>query len=266
MDIKAYISSGILETYALGVLPEAEQAELQQNLEKYPELVAELRKIEGDLENFALLHAENPPEALEKNIRATLFGEPTNENQIESNKIINSKAQKWTPKFWQIAASWAILALSVVANLMLYQNWQKSESKLAIASAQNIQMAQNEAVMNANFSNKLAVIENNSFKKVTLKGTESAIKAAANVYFNANTNEVYLTSLAMPTLPEGKQYQLWAIVNGKPVDAGLILANDSLGKMKLSPNAQAFAISIENIGGSTTAIGPKGAVLAVGSV
>ena len=74
MDIKAYISSGILETYALGVLPEAEQAELQQNLEKYPELVIELRKIEGDLENFALLHAQTPAETSEKNIRATHFG------------------------------------------------------------------------------------------------------------------------------------------------------------------------------------------------
>ena len=47
------------------------------------------------------------------------------------------------------------------------------------------------------------------------------------LYFNANN---------LPKSPNQKQYQLWAIVNGKPVDAGLVDATDSdsiFQKMKL---------------------------------
>jgi hypothetical protein len=63
---------------------------------------------------------------------------------------------------------------------------------------------------------------------------------------------VYLSSVKLPVAPEGKQYQLWAIVDGKPVDAGLLDNPETFEKMKSLGNAQAFAISLEAKGGSTT--------------
>jgi anti-sigma-K factor RskA len=59
----------------------------------------------------------------------------------------------------------------------------------------------------------------------------------------------------IPTPPEDKQYQLWAIVNGKPVDAGIfdLAANTNtavLQKMKPIADAQAFAITLEKKGGT----------------
>ncbi len=46
--------------------------------------------------------------------------------------------------------------------------------------------------------------------------------------------------------------QLWAIVEGKPVDAGMIDACSGLCKMKNISNASAFAITLEKRGGSPT--------------
>jgi anti-sigma-K factor RskA len=56
------------------------------------------------------------------------------------------------------------------------------------------------------------------------------------------------------TPPAGKQYQLWAIVDGKPVDAGMIDLNQPIvfQQMKTINSAQAFAVTIENVGGSAT--------------
>ena len=55
----------------------------------------------------------------------------------------------------------------------------------------------------------------------------------------------------MPQPSQGKQYQLWALVDGKPVDAGMVDANcTTVCKMKNIPKAQAFAITLEKAGGS----------------
>ena len=58
----------------------------------------------------------------------------------------------------------------------------------------------------------------------------------------------------MPKAPEGKEYQLWAIVDGKPVDLGMYDENNSqkLQAMKTISKPQAFAITLENKGGSPT--------------
>jgi hypothetical protein len=50
----------------------------------------------------------------------------------------------------------------------------------------------------------------------------------------------------LPAPALGKQYQLWAIVDGKPVDAGIISLQKEIykiQKMKSFGSAQAFAIT-----------------------
>jgi anti-sigma-K factor RskA len=54
-------------------------------------------------------------------------------------------------------------------------------------------------------------------------------------------------------LDSSLDYQLWAIVDGKPVDAGILKTTDVYAlpqKMISFSSAQAFAITIENKGGS----------------
>lgn len=265
MDIKAYISSGILESYALGATTPQETAEVEANLAAFPELAEELAKIQNSLEEYAILHAQTPPDSLKERTRKAIFEA---ESQASPNKFTVEKNEASFPKTnqWRMAASWALLALSLGANYYFFSQWKNTEGKLTVAQAQNTQMAKNEAALRTNYSTKIAIMQNDNFKKILLKGTTDAPNAVASVYFNPKNHEVFITSINMPALTKGKQYQLWAIVNGKPIDAGLINEADSLGKMKLSPNAQAFAISLENQGGSTTEAGPKGAVMVVGNV
>ena len=58
----------------------------------------------------------------------------------------------------------------------------------------------------------------------------------------------------LPKPRADKQYQLWAIVDGKPVDAGVFDVDGGAAFVKLKniPNAQAFAITLENKGGSAS--------------
>lgn len=265
MDLTNYISSGILESYALGATTAQETAEVEAMVAQYPELAAELAQIQEAMEEYVLLHAQTPPAGLKEKTHEAIFGAA--KEVPKANFTIEKNENNFTNTFgWRAAASWALLAMSVGANIYFFNEWKSTESKLVVAQSQNTQMAQNEVILKANYESKIAIMDNEAFKKITLKGTPDAPDAKASVYFNLNSKEVYLASMDMPELPTGKQYQLWAIIGGKPVDAGLISVIDSTGKMKISPNATAFAISIENTGGSTTEAGPKGAVLAVGAV
>jgi anti-sigma-K factor RskA len=75
----------------------------------------------------------------------------------------------------------------------------------------------------------------------------------AQVFWNTKTHDVFIADVSLPQAPSNKQYQLWAIVDGKPVDAGMISDAKNLAqKMKVFEKADAFAITLEKRGGSAT--------------
>ena len=83
-----------------------------------------------------------------------------------------------------------------------------------------------------------------------------------------NTGEVYIDPSNLPEAPSGKQYQLWAIVDGKPVDGGLIISTKKgdkyqIQKMKTFGKAEAFAVTLETTGGNPT---PKGDMYVMGKM
>ena len=71
------------------------------------------------------------------------------------------------------------------------------------------------------------------------------------MYWNPNSEEVYLSIQNLKELSEANQFQLWAIVDGKPVDAGVFDSNtEGLQRMKPVSGAVAFAVTIEPRGGN----------------
>ena len=147
MDIEAFISSGILESYTLGATSPQETAEVEANLLAFPELNGELAQIQDAMEQYAELHAQNPPEYLKEKTRKAIFEKeiaaPQSNFTIEKNSGFQSKLN------WRFAASWALLALSLGTNYYFFKEWKNTESKLTVAQSQNTQMAQNEAIQKA---------------------------------------------------------------------------------------------------------------------
>jgi anti-sigma-K factor RskA len=88
--------------------------------------------------------------------------------------------------------------------------------------------------------------------KITMATMRPNENNLATVFWDTKTKDVYLLPNKMPAAAAGKQYQLWAIVDGKPVDAGMMDVCAGLCKMKNIPRASAFAITLEKKGGSAT--------------
>ena len=89
---------------------------------------------------------------------------------------------------------------------------------------------------------------------VNLQGTQKAPRSSASVFWDSASANVYLAVQNMPQLPNDKQYQLWAIIDGVPKDLGVfdVKKDNFIVKMQGVKKAQAFAITIEKKGGSPT--------------
>ena len=86
-----------------------------------------------------------------------------------------------------------------------------------------------------------------------MRGTKLSESSLAIVYWNEVKRFAYLDVVALPEAPSNKQYQLWAIVNGKPTDMGVFDLTAPGGGLQSVPfveNPQAFAVTLEPKGGS----------------
>jgi anti-sigma-K factor RskA len=249
LNIEEYISSGILEAYALGELSAGERAEVERNLAQYPELKQELLLIEEAQEKFLQKNAIQPRLSVKENLFKNI-GEGKSAGKVVSMSPDNSQIS-----FWKYAAA-ASVAIALVTSYLAYNyynKWRSTENNLSDLIAQNQQMASDYNTVNQRLDKiekDIKVIDNPAFSRVVMKGTPNAPDAMAYVYWNENSKEVYLSIQNMKELAQENQYQLWAIVDGKPVDAGVFDANlAGLLKMKSLEGAAAFAITIEPRGG-----------------
>jgi len=96
------------------------------------------------------------------------------------------------------------------------------------------------------------IVSNPNVTVVNMVGTQVAPKSSANIYWDSTSANVYLVVKNMPKLPTDKQYQLWALIDSKPKDLGVFDATEDkvILKMKNTQKAQAFAITIQQKGGS----------------
>jgi len=245
LNIPEYISSGILEAYVLGDLPDVERVEVERNLVEYPELKQELARIEETSEALLMKFAIEPPSLVKEKLM----------NAIQpAGKVVQMKTASVLQ--WKFAAA-ASVVIAVGASYLAYDyhaKWKNSEFALNDLIAQNKQIAQDYNQVNQKLDkveNHLRIIDNPSFTKVVMKGTPNAPQAVASVYWNEQTKEVFLSIQNLRELSQQNQYQLWAIIDGKPVDAGVFDANVAgLIKMKdITKGAVTFAVTIEPRGG-----------------
>ncbi|MFY0253914.1 anti-sigma factor domain-containing protein [Chitinophaga sp. 30R24] len=79
MDVHRYISSGILESYVFGSLPEAAQSEVETAVLQYPDIKAAVNSLQLDKERFVKLYAIVPPPGIKERLLDIIQQESTQE-------------------------------------------------------------------------------------------------------------------------------------------------------------------------------------------
>ena len=258
MNVQEYISSGIVESYVLGLASLEESAEFERMCAAHSEVRAARNSFETQLEATLLQQKLEPPRELKSSIFSRIGMEKDEQAPRPSQQKPALVPRIGFAKY-VAAASLILLAGSVLLNLYLLNQYKKSIAQYKDLVAIQSQVASaNQALQTklANYENALSLMKNPSMEIIKLPGvpTSPAPLSLATVYWNTETKDVYLLLNQLPKNVSGKQYQLWAIVDGKPVDAGTFDMEEGVSfvKLKTIPKAEAFAVTLEKRGGSET--------------
>ena len=118
MNIQEYISSGIVESYVLGLATAEERTEFEKLCAQYPELVEARKKFEEAIERQAMENAPAPPEFLKEKIWTHI--------QQSSTKIITMEptTRRSSGLGWVAAAS---IILFLAAGYFAYKFYNESK-------------------------------------------------------------------------------------------------------------------------------------------
>lgn len=265
MDTREYITSGIIESYALGLTSDQERREVECLSSIYPEIKEEVLNAQRALEGFATSIAIDPPEEMKAKILAAIKDVPQESNLkvVKTNDAVKPvtltkvKGRDNRSVFAIAASIIVIFGLSVMyfiqlgtANRLEQQmaGMKNDKTKMDTKMSElEVQLSENDAL------NKFVL--HSETQEVVLAGTAINPESKVRIYWNSEVNKAVCVSDYLPTPEAGKQYQLWAISDGVPVDLGMMSKDGSamMDNIKVQPTSvQAFAITLEKEGGSPT--------------
>lgn len=222
-------------------------------MSKHPELQLEIEAIEkvlmAEAEKSAPALSQQKKEAL---LNSISYSPPGSITPLYPPPATLSPAYKYG-----IAASLALLIGSAVVNVLLYRQLDHVQQQVADLRQEKSVLAEQMQVNTVSLKetkDRLAFLSDTMVRTIHLKPMPKMPVSMAMVYWNSKSKEVYLNVMELPAPPAGMQYQLWALADGKPVDAGVFSAVDTLQLQKLKDiqSAQAFAVTLEKMGGSPT--------------
>ncbi len=250
MDKERFLSSGLLEQYILGLTSPEESEEVEKYLKAFPELQAEADAMRKAIEQYALQHSVPPPAHLKTKILTEIEELAGQENAIREKTFLQAHAAKNRAIGIGALVSMAFLLLAG----FFYQQLNRSENKLQRLNAQfaAFQEACHEKQEALEQHAQLyAFINHHDTRPVLLQGTELAPNAEVVVYWNEAVKSAYVRSLQLPEPPPGKQYQLWADVDGEMINAGLLPKLDkNMYAVGYIDQAESLNITLEPEGGS----------------
>lgn len=248
MENKEYLESGILELYVYGLLSESENDEVTAMSNKNPEIKAEIISIEKAIINLS--------SSFSPFISHSQFEKIKTQLELKHGKVVNMKSGS----SWSTYMGWAASIVLLVG--VGYQYSKVNETKNQVVTIEKEKSKLQETVVDLQAKNKetetvLNVVRDETNTVIALAGQAVAPTAKAKIYWNKQTEVVYVDASGLPEPPEGKEYQIWSLKlqpQLTPTSIGM-LANFKDNKSKVfavdkTSGAEAFGITLEPTGGS----------------
>lgn len=247
METKEYIESGILELYVYGLLSESENTEVALKAKESTQINSEIVAIEKSIISLSssfspFLSVENYEKVREK-------------LELKYSKVIPLQ-----PKTnWGQYVGWAAAIVLLVGIGFQYTQLDQTVSQVASSNAEKVKLEQELntlTLQNKAAETSLAIIRDVNNTVVPLGGQAVAPQSSAKVYWNKETQVVYVDAAGLPEPPKGMVYQVWALKLNPltPTSIGLLDKFESNSQRMFAVSntgdAEAFGITLEPAGGS----------------
>lgn len=248
MGTQEIINSGDLELYVFGILSEEESSQIAALSKLDKTINQEIIEIEKSI--LALSSSFSPM------ISSEVYEKTKYRLELKHREIIQMKQK--TNNYQYIG--WAASVILLFGIGYMYLNQTLIENKMTTIQLEKNLL--NDAVVEAEIQSKIAkealtVIRDPKNTVVALGGQTAAPKAFAKIYWNKETEVVYVDASGLPEPPEGKVYQIWSLKllpQLTPTSIGLLdkFGNNTTKMFAVNStrDAEAFGITLEPAGGS----------------
>lgn len=245
MNKEELLSEGYLAAYITGETNDSQSEEIASFIASDEEVRREYFELQKTLELLSFRYSLPPATEVKKLVMK--------DSSVTKSVTFRTEGYAGGVKLL-VAASLFVTFFSLLAAFYFWNEWRSTDEKLALLTERNLELTHNYYQVNqdlADIREDLAVLVSPEFSRVILEGTENSPDAQAVIYWNRKKEQVYLNSGSLATLPADRQYQLWALIDGEPVDAGVFDASSgNFQIMKAIAKADAFAVTIEQAGGN----------------
>lgn len=252
------LESGLLELYIMGSLDNADIQVVEKAIKLYPELKTELYQIEKTLYLLAKSNAVSPSLTLKEEILL----------KIKNLKSADStKSNKVASKGYTLIIPLILLSLSTLSLIYAYfsssKNYQNLENRYNKYKIACDSLAKN----NASNQELLANLSSPNNKVLNVEPTEGYPDTRLIIHHNRNLKKNYLQLDDLPTIADDQSFQLWSLKDGAdPIPLDVFQGDQNLIEVKYIEGTNAYAITIEPLGGqSTPTLAKLIGVIAVGS-
>ncbi len=235
--------------YALGGMTNSESDKLKSIEDKH--LKEKITDSEKVIEILARSASINPSPSLRPKILQKIIGNP-----FPSTVILSLRSRLKSTYRYAFAAS-ILFTVSTTTALYLYNENTNTLTELNTVRNELTRNKYDISVMASKatvLDTRLALLSNPNTVEVFMKSVKkdsSAKNSHTTVYWNAKESSVHLEVHSLPSNNDSTDYQLWALVDGKPRDLGVFHSTVSpfIFRMNSTDSADAFAITLEPKGG-----------------
>ena len=245
-EVQLFLDSGLLERFLVGDTTVSENYKVESFISEYTEVKAEYNLLQDNLEILAKSNAIEPP----KNILSDILAE------LEEKPVMNLHQSRKPMPWFGIAASVAALIFGALSFFFFSQN-QVLMEKNTLANNELNELRLDAAETNsrlADITKKYDMLNNPETNKYIMRGNLRAKNLKTVAYINPVDKLSMIDVVALPQLPDEQTYQLWAEVNDKMINLGILdESNRNLIPVPYLEDALSYNITIEPKGGNQTA-------------
>ncbi len=249
--------------YVLGSLSEEEKAEFLNMLhyasEEQKLLFEDMKAISAEM--ALLAPHEQPSDKVKEELLQMAWA------SVNSRTGANVQ---YLPRFRFAAAAAVIFMICSLALFFYNRNLEEdlqSQASLVAQQQATIQTLTGEVERKEEL---LSILEAREVDLVLMEGLEVNPNGYGKVVWDKENGQALLQVANMPSVPLSKEYQLWFVVDNRPISAGVFAVNDpaedtffKIEQFRQSASAGAFAITLEPEGGSPQ---PTGDMYLLGSM
>jgi len=244
--VQTFLKSGLLDKYLIGATTASETVAVESFMLKHPEVKEEYDLLQDQLELAAKTQAVKPPSYTLDAILDTINEKP----------VIRLQPQRKVSVWFSIAASVAALIFAGTSYILYNNNQNLSNENNTIAEEifdlrDDIQENNNklDEVMR-----QFMKLNNPETEKYVLRGNNRAQDLKTVAYINPIEKSSLIDVVSLPEISQEQSYQLWAQMQDKMVNLGILDIEDR--KLKSVPyieDALSLNITIEPKGGNSNA-------------